>query len=122
MVSNGYISRLGNLYLLRSSSFLMIHSVLDRLHCVHSCSPGGTTHYDCKLPNIFYGSGSSIHTLILLSRHDAQAMLALCLPFSPFSFAAGFIGAALSLASWRNILLLAVVVLGIVLSVRCPTE
>lgn len=32
-------------YLRLSSSFRMIHSVFERLHCVQSLSPGGTTHY-----------------------------------------------------------------------------
>ena len=32
------------MYLRLSSSFLMMHSVFERLHCVQSLSPGGTTH------------------------------------------------------------------------------
>lgn len=48
-------------YLRLSSSFLIMHSLPDLLHCVHSVLPSGTTH------------------LILLSRHEAQAIEARCL-------------------------------------------
>jgi len=63
-----------------------------------------------------------INTLILLSRQEAQAILARCLPFSPFSFAAGLVGAGTSFTSFKNISVLVVIVLGIALFVRCPIE
>lgn len=56
------------------------------------------------------------HTLIRRSRQEAQAILARCLPFSPFSLAAGFVGAGVSFtSSFKNMLLLAIIVLGMAL-------
>ena len=53
-----------------------MHSVLDRLHCVQSLSPGGTTHYQASEMVDTSASASQL-TRMRRSLHEAQAMEAL---------------------------------------------